>query len=106
MTTPYAALISDPTLFASAKNVDVRSRNRRFAYIVVFWSGAFFGAALSFRANIFIATLAVLSCKVAALMLLAFVPGSPLSNPLQRGEDTTTDLGVRDHRDSRDQRPF
>lgn len=75
MTTPYAALISDPALFASARNVDVRSRNRRIVYIAVFWLGAFVGAALSFHANIFAATLAVLGCKVAALVYIAFVKG-------------------------------
>lgn len=77
MTTPYAALISDPTLFASARHADVKSRNRRLVYIAVFWSGAFVGAALSFRANIFIATLAVLILKIAALIYLTFTKGSP-----------------------------
>jgi uncharacterized membrane protein YoaK (UPF0700 family) len=75
MTTPYAALISDATLFSSGRRADVRSRNRRLAYIVVFWSGAFVGAALSFRTNIFIGTIAVLICKIAALVYLASVKG-------------------------------
>lgn len=92
MTTPYAALISDPTLFASAKTVDVRSRNRRFFYIVVFWSGAFSGAALSFRAGIFIATVAVLLCKTVALGLLASAQGSSPTTISRYDTDPGPDL--------------
>lgn len=97
MTTPYAALISDPTLFASSKTVDVRSRNRRLLYIVVFWSGAFFGAALSLRANIFIATCAVLICKMAALGLLATAPGSSLSVPARLDIETESHAQPHDN---------
>lgn len=92
MTTPYAALISDSTLFASAKTVDVRSRNRRLVYIVVFWSGAFFGAALSFRSNIFIATLAVLVCKITALVLLTSAKGTPSTGSLHAETNDLADV--------------
>jgi hypothetical protein len=66
MTTPYAALISDPTLFASARHVDVRSRNRRIVYILIFWLGALVGAVLS-----------LLFCKLLALLYIAAVEIHP-----------------------------
>jgi hypothetical protein len=75
MTTPYAALISDPALFASPNCVDARSRNRRFAYIVLFWLGSFAGAGLSMRTNIFVVTLVVLACKIMALICVVFAEG-------------------------------
>jgi uncharacterized membrane protein YoaK (UPF0700 family) len=77
MTTPYAALISDPTLFASARHVDVRSRNRRIVYILIFWLGALVGAVLSFHATICAATIAVLFCKLLALLYIAAVEIHP-----------------------------
>lgn len=76
MTTPYAALISDPALFASPNCVDARSRNRRFVYIVVFWLGSFAGAGLSLRTNIFCVTLVVLACKIIALVCVILAGGS------------------------------
>ncbi|KAK1923325.1 hypothetical protein DB88DRAFT_346374 [Papiliotrema laurentii] len=76
MTTPYAALISDPALFSSGVTTDVTSRNRRFLYIVIFWLGAFVGAALSRWTGISTATSAVLACKVVALGLIALAQAS------------------------------
>lgn len=76
MTTPYAALISDPALFSSGVTTDVTSRNRRFLYIVIFWLGAFVGAALSRWTGISTATSAVLACKVVALGLIALAQSS------------------------------
>lgn len=64
MTTPYAALISDPTLFFSGQDEDVRARNRRVIYIVIFWLGAFAGAILARWSSVWIATLVVAGLKV------------------------------------------
>lgn len=77
MTTPYAALISDPKLFASARHKDARSRNRRVVYILIFWLGALVGAILSFHATICAATIAVLFCKFLALVYIAAVKIDP-----------------------------
>ena len=77
MTTPYAALISDPALFASANSsLDARSRNRRIVYIVLFWLGSFAGAGLSMKTNIFVVTFVVLVCKIMALVCVVFAEGS------------------------------
>jgi hypothetical protein len=76
MTTPYAALISDPALFAPLNCTDGRSRNRRLVYIVLFWLGSFAGAGLSMRTNIFVVTLVVLVCKFMALGCVIFAEGS------------------------------
>jgi hypothetical protein len=76
MTTPYAALISDPALFAPLNCTDGRSRNRRLVYIVLFWLGSFAGAGLSMRTNIFVVTLVVLVCKIMALGCVIFAEGS------------------------------
>lgn len=75
MTTPYAALISDPALFASPNRADARSRNRRVVYIVVFWLGSFAGAGLSMRTNIFVVTLVLLLCKIMALLCVIVAEG-------------------------------
>ena len=76
MTTPYAALISDPALFAPLSSTDGRSRNRRLVYIVIFWLGSFAGAGLSMRTNIFVVTLVVLVCKITALSCVIFAEGA------------------------------
>jgi hypothetical protein len=76
MTTPYAALISDPALFDSPNSKDARSRNRRLVYIVLFWLGSFAGAGLSMRTNIFVVTFVVLVCKIMALICVIFAKGS------------------------------
>lgn len=83
MTTPYAALISDPRLFASARHVDARSRNRRIVYILIFWLGALVGAVLSLHATICAATIVVLFCKFLALLYIAAVRIDP---PFRAGD--------------------
>lgn len=70
MTTPYAAFISDPSLFTSGSTNDVTSRNRRFLYIVVFWLGAFTGAGLSKWAGMAPATAAVVACKIGVFIYI------------------------------------
>jgi hypothetical protein len=75
MTTPYAAFISDPSLFTSGSTNDVTSRNRRFLYIVVFWLGAFTGAGLSKWAGMASATVAVVVCKVGVFFYIVLSAG-------------------------------
>lgn len=75
MTTPYAALISDPTLFLSGEREDVRARNRRFIYVVIFWLGAFAGAALSRWSSISVATAVVAGLKVLVAGMMALQEG-------------------------------
>ena len=72
MTTPYAALISDPNLFRGSDN-DVQSRNRRLLYIAVFWGGTFAGAVMVMRSTMAVATFAVLMCKVAVMVYVSVV---------------------------------
>lgn len=74
MTTPYAAFISDPSLFSFASGdidqKDTIARNRRAAYIVIFWSGAFVGAALMKLSSLWVLTLVVACLKVLAGMVV------------------------------------
>ncbi|KAI9632567.1 uncharacterized protein MKK02DRAFT_40871 [Dioszegia hungarica] len=75
MTTPYAAFISDPSLFsfpstALSESADVISRNRRFLYIVFFWAGAFAGGALMKRSSLWALTGVVGALKAFAALLV------------------------------------
>ncbi|KAL7419036.1 hypothetical protein Q5752_005872 [Cryptotrichosporon argae] len=71
MTTPYAALVSDPALFVLDPAADVKGRNRRVAYLAVFWAGALVGSALVKWSDLYGMTLAVIACKIAAGVLMA-----------------------------------
>ena len=84
MTTPYAAFISDPTLFKSGAIEDVTSRNRRFLYILVFWSGAFLGAAVAKWSNLQGMTLAVMACKFLVLLYFIFASPKEPRRPIRR----------------------
>nr|XP_031860065.1 uncharacterized protein CI109_004428 [Kwoniella shandongensis]KAA5527137.1 hypothetical protein CI109_004428 [Kwoniella shandongensis] len=75
MTTPYAALISDPTLFSSGVNKDVSARNRRFIYVVLFWVGCFAGAAIAKWSSVWVMTVAVIGCKLLAVGFVIFARG-------------------------------
>jgi hypothetical protein len=75
MTTPYAALISDPSLFCfpSASLQDPAEtiyRNRRFLYIACFWTGAFTGGALMKWSNLWALTGVVGALKAFAALLV------------------------------------
>lgn len=76
MTTPYAAFVSDPSLFASGEGRDVRARNRRFIYIVTFWVGAMLGAVVAKYSTVLISTLIVIGLKVTAGTLLLLQKGT------------------------------
>lgn len=89
MTTPYAALISDPTLFASAAVADVSSRNRRVIYLVVFWAGALAGAALARWSSVWVMTTLVAGLK-AAVWIMVFCTRTP-------GVEIGIDTGHVDH---------
>lgn len=106
MTTPYAALISDPSLFSSGKDTDVRSRNRRVLYIIVFWLGAFCGAALHVWSGIGWATGAVLGCKVVVVGLITLLRGrgGRRNDAEIQGEEESRDLlGYREISEDEDQ---
>lgn len=75
MTTPYAAFVSDPTLFRFGANRDVRARNRRFIYIVTFWVGSFLGAAIARWSTLWVMTAIVLGCKVVVAGMIAVTKG-------------------------------
>lgn len=75
MTTPYAAFVSDPSLFASGEGRDVRPRNRRFIYIVTFWVGAMMGAVVAKWSTVLVMTLIVIGLKVAAGSILLLQKG-------------------------------
>lgn len=68
MTTPYAAFISDPSLFSfpssRGSEQDVVARNRRFLYILTFWAGALCGGALLKWSSLWAMTAVVALCKV------------------------------------------
>lgn len=75
MTTPYAAFVSDPTLFRSGSGRDVRARNRRFIYILTFWVGSFLGAAIARWSTLWVMTAVVLACKGVVAVMIAFTRG-------------------------------
>ncbi|ORY28975.1 hypothetical protein BCR39DRAFT_182396 [Naematelia encephala] len=86
MTTPYAAFISDPTIFQSGQGIDVRARNRRALYIAVFWAGALVGAAIS---SLCWMSIIVGGCKVVAMGLVVLAKG-------EVGDQIGADGGVKD----------
>lgn len=75
MTTPYAAFISDPSLFcfpsASLQDpAETVSRNRRFLYIAFFWTGAFAGGAMMKWSSLWALTGVVGALKAFAALLV------------------------------------
>lgn len=77
MTTPYAAFLSDPSLFSVGVFVDtdVQARNRRAIYILVFWIGCFVGAAIARWSSLLIMTLAVIALKILAMTVVLLSDG-------------------------------
>ncbi|KAK8854959.1 hypothetical protein IAR55_003699 [Kwoniella newhampshirensis] len=75
MTTPYAALISDPTLFSSGSGKDVSARNRRFVYVVLFWVGCFTGAGIAKWSSVWVMTVVVIGCKLLAVAFVILARG-------------------------------
>ena len=76
MTTPYAALIADPALFASGATADVTSRNRRIIYLMVFWAGALAGAAIARWSDVWVMTIVVAGLKMISWTMVFFARGT------------------------------
>jgi hypothetical protein len=116
MTTPYAAFISDPSLFSFPSPPDsksVISRNRRFIYILLFWIGSFVGGAMMEWASLWVLTVVVAGVKILAAGLIwvskGEVGGDDMST-IQTDEEAVVDSdvqresGVRSHTHGRRER--